>query len=711
MQAKFINDLYTSYNILYTILSENTTTTNTSFSSNNNNDELINLTNTIQLCLDELRLLMIAISSIKGKFFDNDTEKQNLCDLIIKLTSPLLDRCVNSHNDQTSNISKLYNSFPDLKAREYDMYGTIMIRLLNNFGLIIISPLGCFEGFMHIVCKSLFQISTEITVIANTQLGLLCNNSEIDSDDSNLLEGWRGDALVLFLDILCCILDDELMLPQILRGGGDDGIVINPQIKEGIKTMTLDLFYQLFECILKTTLFETIYTKEEEEDEDNANIQSRSMDDLISSIATIGRINFCSCLKYISNKIQLTLGESQKLLSLPTHNPNSYIENLEILRISTLFSSHLCNDCYDSDVNKKSILETPVIPSMILDNCSIVGESCITVFNENINNVSQILQLQLFLLSVADHRQYLLSPYLIQTTFMYLTQYFHRFVDTDCDGDKQLYNIELKRLIPFVFNIHDENFNASIGFFITSCQQFLEKFPQENEVIESISQLIIAISKSSSIRRKDYLLSIPALSPIFLQVTGKTDSTKLNSSGTKCVFNSLCNFSLFTKCETMFVQLCTIIHEQIEIISKFTEDSIKTNAEASMVLIEQTIACMRGIATSPPGLDHLIHSLFDLSLPVLSWCIQTHALNYDHITKLFLLLLRDYSEVQISKLSQQSCLNLYRATWTSLQISAFRLNQTLPPASVELKIQEEEYYRNDIVLHVLQLLNKLGNNE
>jgi hypothetical protein len=472
--------------------------------------------------------------------------------------------------------------------------------------------------------------------------------------------------------------------------------------------MTLELFYQLFECILKTTLFETIYTKEVEEDEDNANIQSRSMDDIISSIATIGRINFCSCLKYISNKIQLSLEESQKLLSLPTYNPNSYIENLELLRISTLFSSHLCNDCYDSDVNKNSILETPVIPSLILDNCAVVGESCVAVFTENINNVSQILQLQVYLLTVSDHRQYLLSPYLIQTTFMYLTQYFLRFVDTDCDGNNQLYNKELKGLIPFVFNIHGEDFNTSIGFFITSCQQFLEKFPQENEVIESISKLIIAVSKSSCSRRRDYLLSIPALSPIFLQVTGKSGNSKLNSLGIKCIFNSLCNLALFTKCETMFIQLCTIIHEQIDIISKFTEDSIKANIESSIMLVEQTIACMRGISSCPSRQDHLIHSLFDNSLPVLSWCIQTYALNYDHIMKLFLLLLRDYSDIQISNLSQQSCLILYRSTWISLQISAFRLKQTLPPASLELKIQEEEFYRNDIVLHVLQLLNILG---
>jgi hypothetical protein len=163
---------------------------------------------------------MIAMTSIKGKFFENDTEKQNLCDVIINLTLPVLDRCVNGHNDPTSNISELYNSFTDLQAREYDMFGTIMIRLLNNYGLYIISPLGCFEGYMNIVCKSLYQISTEMTSTANKQLGLLYNNSAINSDDSNLLEGWRGDALVLFLDILCCILNDELMLPQILRGGG-----------------------------------------------------------------------------------------------------------------------------------------------------------------------------------------------------------------------------------------------------------------------------------------------------------------------------------------------------------------------------------------------------------------------------------------------------------------------------------------------------------
>lgn len=113
------------------------------------------------------------------------------------------------------------------------------------------------------------------------------------------------------------------------------------------------------------------------------------------------------------------------------------------------------------------------------------------------------------------------------------------------------------------------------------------------------------------------------------------------------------------------------------------------------------------------GRVQLIHSLFDQTIPIILKDYHQVLRDHDDILKALLLLVHDYAEHQMAALSQYSATTLYVVTLALLTISSSRLQRPSISNSssndhINLQQQNEQEYRSDIVLLLLQLLNHLS---
>jgi hypothetical protein len=124
--------------------------------------------------------------------------------------------------------------------------------------------------------------------------------------------------------------------------------------------------------------------------------------------------------------------------------------------------------------------------------------------------------------------------------------------------------------------------------------------------------------------------------------------------------------------------------------------------------MERSLSSLSGLARCPSGLDPVLHSLFDGCFPVLKASIHKYA-HSDVLLKLYLGLLRDFAEVQLSRLNNNSCFELYKNCYELLQLYAKRFaSSDLHSASMD---EEAVHFKNESCWVLLELLNHLSSRD
>jgi hypothetical protein len=116
------------------------------------------------------------------------------------------------------------------------------------------------------------------------------------------------------------------------------------------------------------------------------------------------------------------------------------------------------------------------------------------------------------------------------------------------------------------------------------------------------------------------------------------------------------------------------------------------------------MAYLRGMATCQSrrdGQEKLLHSLFDKSFPILSWSMQFFKA-FDDTIEEYILLVRDYAEIQLPALTKGSSLILYRSALSVLETLNGRFKQAV------IDEESEAVFRSNALLRVLELLNHLA---
>ena len=311
----FVNNIFNAYQHLRSLQINffQNQIVSTGFSSRSSETDVLKI---IDVTLSELRLLMTAISSATGTLFAENSDKILMCSWITTRVSPFL---MLSLKMPTSVYEK------ELRSIECVHFGSVILRLLGNFRLSVacVMNLGIFEEMLNSLGSSTFQLSQELSILSDMKLKEIyqCNNNNNNnnndnenknktvSDDRiesiiknnkymdgegefNLLEGWRGECLDTLLDAWCMILDDPIMNNNVNENNSSDNNNSNNMISQSIKKNLQETagrtFNLLFECIMRSTVYEALDCINDNEEEDFSTISN----DLLRSICTVGRTNF-----------------------------------------------------------------------------------------------------------------------------------------------------------------------------------------------------------------------------------------------------------------------------------------------------------------------------------------------------------------------------------------------------------------------------------
>ena len=335
-----------------------------------------------ELALNELRLLLSAVASITGDFFQDDAEKVLLCGHLVARVVPMLTTALDR-----SPIVHIFGASPggvsgtgghggvearsleELRAVECLHTGTVVLRLLGNYRLSIASRMASslFEGLVTVLARATFELSQELALLADLQLSIIystTNNNHnatpssagvtesqmachrmglvLEEGETSLLTGWRGDTVEVLLEAWCMVLDDPLMMhtsvsspsmssPSSSQSTSDQqGAYIVTHLRTGLERMAVETFQQLFECMLKTTLQEALSGAEEEEDcdEDDYMAGSGTVASLVGPICTVGRASFTTALHYVCTSLARSLTDADHLHQALTTQSQGLVQGI-----------------------------------------------------------------------------------------------------------------------------------------------------------------------------------------------------------------------------------------------------------------------------------------------------------------------------------------------------------------------------------------------
>ena len=684
--------------------------------------------------LGELRGMMVNLASLSGQILENDAERCAYGGAVLAKTLTLLDTAVASSLDQ--------NLVDDFRAQECENLGTVLLRLLANYRLSLCCQMPGFDAMMLSLGRATFELSKELAMLAEQQLGRQLGHALASTPaghaastvvvldgELSLLEGWRGGAISLFLDVWCMVLDDPLMLrgafsedsPSSSSSPSEAAAAqVSTQLKLGLRGLAAEVFKQLFESVWRITICEALVEPDEEEGEEVEAIAVRNLDDLLGSICTVGRTNFALSLEHVRQTVSNSLDEIERLVALPAGSvlpPRDTLRLQESLRISVLFASHLCDDAFRGNSREKSS-EVPLIPGFILDSCLYAPADTTSVLVNSLSQMSRLLQQQVLL----GPAHPLFSPLLLQVAARFFTEYFTRFVDPDAE----LYSASTAQLLPHLFGLHASGSGPAGGDALAglveqlaaAIYRLISAVPLEGDLVQALAELLTAMSKSGAQRgaavRRAMLLASPSVAEIFKVVTAH--DCRLSLDGIMLLFNSLGGLAVRAGSEATVLQLCSYVHTKGSSMPALLPSSGAGAPPPELKLsAQQFVACLRGLATCPRGQDRVLYGLFDACLPIVAWII-THAGmgGEDDLTKAILLLLRDLAFNKLSGMSHQSSSGLYQTSMTVLQTFSLRLGSTPAAAAVGGTVAaaaEEVSFRSDVLLHVLELLNHLSSKD
>ncbi len=708
MQPKLLSDIFDVYERLYLLFHASLVPLSSAFASSTSDAQV----NAAMNAMNELRMILISFTSITGPFFENENEKIYFADYILSKSVMLLDRAC-AYDAGKSVVCDT------LRSKECEHFSTIVYRVLSNYQMTTVVQLPVFNKMMTSLGYTTFIMSKEISQEASKYLTVLFSGARATCfNDLDLLTSWKGELLVLLLDAWCNVMDDSMMRKSSdIDDSSAPQIELNVDTKRTLISTSHDLFVQLFECIFNYILCESISCNDDEEDEDNEAIDSKKMDELISGICTIGRVNFITAINFVTSTLAQSIASCNSLAQQSPSADVGYqrecLRQLETIRVCLLFASHLCYD----DFNTASS-ETPVIPTLVLDDCLVTSpEAYVTAFHSLIVQVSLALDMQIFFWNSSRSNHPLCSPYILRWIVLFLQHYLYRYVDTKTT----LYNSKVVSKLSHLFMMHSqvtgdqENaFHNIIEKSFNSIFHIARYLPLETELVKELGELIIVIAKASGSKRSEYLLSLPGIASLFTLVTSnRTDANThhFNIDGLVAMYKGLTYLAIKSKSETMLIQLCSAIRAQVEALANALQsgqagDQHKGDLEAAM-------ACLLGISSCPKSsvsnIEKHVHQLFNSCLPIIIWCVFKYSV-HDDLINLCLSLIRNYSDAHLAILDHGSLSVLYACSLKSMELFASILQKfhDFTSISVGTTLEEKISFRNDTVFNMLDLLNNLS---
>lgn len=424
----------------------------------------------------QLRQILLQLSSLAGgPIFADENER-------VAYAGFLLDGCMNAleaimaeQQQGTEYINK------DLIGVEIVDLVTILSRLASNFRIQTLSQISSFPRFLSALCA----IGTWILETSLMQCQQL--NGDVEA-----MEGmdWRNDAIAQILQCSDALADDY----WIVSGTGGDKATHASQL---LATMLAPLYGPYCVCRVQMSSLEDYFISQEEAELDDIReeISALGLEEEMNSAASLGRLNVIASMTTLAGMFKECMS---KLLALFTDSERG-LEITPVVsalmeegRMLIVCACHLLTDDCPG--------ETPTIPEAVIRSCkSKDGEQCIASISGLVDLLKSVAEAQAMRVSVNPEG---CSPLLAKTLLWFFRRWGTAYVLPSSDDYHQSGGI-------FGTWSTSENAKPIVSFCTTLCLIYFCHWPQEKEVQDEATSLLLALAKKGSFMRELLVASPP----------------------------------------------------------------------------------------------------------------------------------------------------------------------------------------------------------
>lgn len=425
-----------------------------------------------------LRQLLLQLSSIAGgPIFGDENERGAYAGFLLDGCLDVLESILNEQQQQGQLPEGSVAA--DLLSAEIVDLVTILSRLTTNFQIPILSQLPKFSRFLTALC-------TMGRWLLESSLAE-CQRVEGDVESMEGVD-WRNDALAQILQCSDAMADDYWLVSG---SGGQEAI----KASQALASMLAPLYGPYCTCRVRMSVLEEHYmAKEEAElDEIREEISAFGLEEEMTSSASLGRLNVLESMKTLSELFQqcmprlLTLFEGAGSGGDITPDMAALLEEARML---LLCAGHLLTDDCAS--------ETPAIPESVINACQpgrgVDSESCtasIAGLTEMLKSVAeaQVMKVSAF---PEDPR---LSPLLGKTLLWFFRRWGPSYILPSSD--------EYQENTGGIYSAYSrpETAQPVISFCTTLCLMYFCHWPQEKEVQDESTALLLALGKKGAFVR------------------------------------------------------------------------------------------------------------------------------------------------------------------------------------------------------------------
>lgn len=656
----------------------------------------------VMAALTELRHNIVCLSSVSstGKLLATGGEGSSQAavqygDAILSRLVPLLNQML--PNLEEGSTSGAHQAISDLHDQECEGLSVAMLRFVGNFKLSTISRMQAFEEMVLALARCCHALAHAMASAAECRYraviaGAASTHPLLVDAEGGLLESRWGDVLTLLLEAWGLVLDDPLLLGQYgqLSSMQSEGQTVSSSLRSALHGITSQVFASLFECILKVELSDTLCDEQGgaiggEILQEHEDIGSRSRDDLLQAIGTVGRACFGSALRIVLGRM-LPVSDA---LQTCTPSAPSPIEQLETLRVCSVLSSHICLDSFTSTSGTKSS-EVPVIPPRVVDSLTPANSG---VKQSLVQLVFVHIRLVRYQVDALQSRPAASSPLVVQTCLRFLSQYFRAYLDPD----PSLYPTGAMQAFSNAFKLHSANeFSGVLSELLNCCHGLLVALPLEEGVVEGVADLLEAFGARPTFAN---IVASSKDTMLLLQHVG-TDRYNLSSAGLAHVWRGVATLLVRGGRSDLLEQVC--------------ESILQMFGDRDHFGLLRMVSTLTGLARCPPidCLSKDVSNLFDRCVPHLLSALPLSDADPNLALLALLTLHRDYSEIHVPALSTNSIGRLCDSTLLLIRLVGDRLAAIASSFSRGDSTDEhEQSFYSEALLTCLQMLNHLATTE
>jgi len=430
--------------------------------------------------LHSIRQLLLLLASLTGSIFSSTDERKQFSTLLMDGTMGLL---------QT----------PEIACREDPILVdtlSLISRLFINYKMSTLVHLP----FLPNVLESFASIGRRL--LQDTWV-----ESQQTAGDLELMENleWREEALRLIVEGLVILCSD----PWLLYSGSEES---RQSARTALARTLGPLYIDFVTCRTQMARLEEMYymAHDTELDEIREEIFAVDLEEEMTSLANVGRLDLGASLGCLSNRFQQLIPQLQSLweggMSIVTPEAAGLLEES---RLITVYVGHLLTDDNDG--------ETPVIPDSILVACQQqqqTNDGLTALIISAVETIQQFAEAQATKIAQnpSDPRW---SPLLAKDFLWFLHRWAPAYilpVDYGGGGGGSSSSGGVNPIVQAWAN--PQKVQETVSFIITLCLHYHCHWPQERQVQENASILLQAMAK----RCKPMRLALVA-TPAFRELT------------------------------------------------------------------------------------------------------------------------------------------------------------------------------------------------